>query len=435
MNDSEYARFHTDQRVGVIKANPKDLEQWSNAFIFDIYTMVPELQQDDPKNLYERLTQIKAPIFLALADKEPFIPGTAFNGLKDLGRDVITPFMTRMTLAGNRPILKIYPNAGHFIHTDNPVEYAAYVTDFVTTGNVDTSSPLATDRLINGATASASAAPVPSEPRRNVADGGPEQVECTMSRVRAGEVHLGWRTWGEGDITVVFIHGNLACKEWIEFAAPLFPSGVRVIGIDWRGCGESDRPPAAPDYANYSMRQHAQDMLAVLDELNISFCHLATHSTGGIIAARMLLMQPERFGKVFALDPVTPLGMPFNEEQIGLFRAMMASREVTRAVMATAASSLFVPEGLSPNTVPLFRDGLGEMKAFFERILDNTFGVAEGIWIGTPFNLNRERESGELERRMPEIRQASPSSGARRTAGFHRSISRECPLRCRIAAW
>jgi len=69
-----------------------------------------------------------------------------------------------MTLAGNRPILKIYPNTGHFIHTDNPVEYAADVTDFVTTGSVDTSSPLATDRLINGMTTSASSAPVPASP-------------------------------------------------------------------------------------------------------------------------------------------------------------------------------------------------------------------------------------------------------------------------------
>jgi non-heme chloroperoxidase len=225
-----------------------------------------------------------------------------------------------------------------------------------------------------------------------------------MPRVKAGEVHLGWRSWGEGDVTVVFIHGNLASKEWIELAAPLFPSGVRVIGIDWRGCGESDRPTAAPDYANYSMRQHAIDMLAALDELEISFCHLATHSTGGIIAARMLLMQPKRFGRVFALDPVTPLGLSFNAEQIGLFRAMMASREVTRAVMATAASSLFVPESLAPNTIPQFRDGPGETKALFESVLENTFGVAEGIWIGTPFNLNLERESGELERCMPEIR-------------------------------
>jgi len=224
-----------------------------------------------------------------------------------------------------------------------------------------------------------------------------------MPRVTAGEVSLGWREWGKGDVTVVFIHGNLASKDWIELAAPMFPNGVRVIGIDWRGCGESDRPTALPDYSNYSMQQHALDMLAALDALKIPFCHLATHSTGGIIAARMLLMQPQRFGRVFSLDPVTPLGMSFNADQIGLFRTMMASKEVTRAVMATAAASLFVPESLAPDTVPRFRDGLADVQALFERILEQTFGVSEGIWIGTPVNLTRERESGDLQRRMPDL--------------------------------
>lgn len=154
-SDSEYARFHTEQRVGLTKGNPKELEQWCNVFIFDVYTIGAELQQDDPKNLYDRLTEIKAPIFLAFGDKEPFIPTPAFNGLTDLGRDVITPFMSRMTNAGNRPMLKIYPDTGHFIHTDNPVEYSADVVDFVTKGTLDTSSPLGTDRMIRGAVASA----------------------------------------------------------------------------------------------------------------------------------------------------------------------------------------------------------------------------------------------------------------------------------------
>jgi pimeloyl-ACP methyl ester carboxylesterase len=225
-----------------------------------------------------------------------------------------------------------------------------------------------------------------------------------MNRVQAGEVQLGWREWGRGDVTVVFIHGNLASKDWIELAAPLFPFGLRVVGIDWRGCGDSDRPKPAADYSNYSMQQHAQDMLAALDALGIDFCHLATHSTGGIIAARMLLLQPQRFGRVFALDPVTPLGMAFNSDQIGLFRAMMGSKELTRTIMATAASSLFAPESLAPNAVPRFREGLGEIPALFDRIIEQTFAVSEGIWIGTPVNLTREKESGELERRMAEIR-------------------------------
>ena len=115
MNDSEYARFHTEQRVGLTKGNPKELEQWSNVFIFDIYGMVVELQKDDPKNLFDRLTQIKAPIFLAFGAKEPFIPGTGLNGLKDLAGDIIVPFTNRMTLAGNRPTVKVYPDTGHFI--------------------------------------------------------------------------------------------------------------------------------------------------------------------------------------------------------------------------------------------------------------------------------------------------------------------------------
>ena len=71
--------LHTEQRVGLTKGNPKELEQWSNVYIFDIYGMVAELQQDDPKNLYRRLTEIKAPIFLAFGDKEPFIPGTGLQ--------------------------------------------------------------------------------------------------------------------------------------------------------------------------------------------------------------------------------------------------------------------------------------------------------------------------------------------------------------------
>jgi len=150
MNDSEYARLHTEQRVGLTKADPKELEQWSNVYIFDIYGMVVELQKDDPKNLYRRLTQIKAPIFLAFGAKEPIIPGTPLNGLKDLAGGVIVPFIERMAAAGNRPTVKIHPDTGHFIHTDNPVQFPTDVVDFVELGNVVVNSPTAIDRLVNG---------------------------------------------------------------------------------------------------------------------------------------------------------------------------------------------------------------------------------------------------------------------------------------------
>jgi homoserine O-acetyltransferase len=171
LRDSPDARFHTEQRVGLIKGNPAERQQWVDEFIYDIYGMVSELQQDDPKNLYERLTQLKCPIFLAFGDKEPFIPGAAFNEKTDLANDVIVPFMVRMTNAGNEPTLKIYPNTGHFIHTDNPVEFAADVVQFAQTGKVDTGSPLVVDRMINGMSASAKAA-APA-----AASGGPSPTQ------------------------------------------------------------------------------------------------------------------------------------------------------------------------------------------------------------------------------------------------------------------
>ena len=66
--------------------------------------------------------------------------------------------------------------------------------------------------------------------------------------------------------------------------------------------------------------------------------------------------------------------------------------------MATAAASLFVPESLAPDVMP--EEGLHDINAFYERILEETFSVSEGICLGTPFDLNLGQESSELMRRM-----------------------------------
>jgi len=158
LRDSQYARLHTDQRIGMIKSDPKEFQQWVDLFIYDIYTMAIELQEADPNNLYRRLVNIKAPIFLAFGAKEPFIPGHAFNGLSDLSREAILPFMRRMAVAGRDLTVKVYPSAAHFIHTDEPVAFPEDAVDFTKTGRVNTTTPGTVDLIINGA-ANAPAAP------------------------------------------------------------------------------------------------------------------------------------------------------------------------------------------------------------------------------------------------------------------------------------
>lgn len=223
-----------------------------------------------------------------------------------------------------------------------------------------------------------------------------------MNRVKVNGLEFAWREWGEGQTVVLFIHGNLASKEWISLAAPHFPRGVRTIAVDWRGCGDSDKPAPLPDFSNYSITRHADDMLGLLDALGISFCHLATHSTGGIISTRMLLKQPERFGRVFSLSPVAPQSFIFPPDKAAFFGQMKMNKALTRQVMAHTAPSLFQPQSLQSGNA-LFKPDLGPRARLFDIIVDQAFAVSDGIWFGTPYAITQEARSGFLKSRMGGI--------------------------------
>ena len=211
-----------------------------------------------------------------------------------------------------------------------------------------------------------------------------------------GDIRLNYAEWGSGD-TVVFIHGNLACGRWFDLVGPLVADHFRVIAVDWRGCGGSDQPVPLSDYSNYTVRQHALDMLAAIRCLGIDRCHLATHSTGGLISTYMVLMEPDRFGKVLALNPVGPMGLAIPPEIYALLEAMKGSREKTRATLALTAPTLFRPETLTEESRPMFADrATPAQQQLFDRLVDQTLQVSDGIWFGTAIDLDRHWRTGGL---------------------------------------
>ena len=225
-----------------------------------------------------------------------------------------------------------------------------------------------------------------------------------MPRVNVGPLALNYLEQGTGDSTVVGIHGNLGCADWLALVLPQLPQSLHVIAPEWRGCGDSDKPLPDVDFANYSMRTHANDMLALLDRLNIRHCHLYGHSTGGIICSHMLAAQPERFGKVLMLDPVTPLGLQLAAGQLGVLAQMKRERDVAFAGLASAAPTLFRPETLVAGQMPQFADtASGAQRELFERLIDRTRVLSDGIWFGTPHDLAAEWASGGLAARMPQM--------------------------------
>lgn len=225
-----------------------------------------------------------------------------------------------------------------------------------------------------------------------------------MPYVQAGDIRMHYVEHGQGDRVVAFVHGNLGCTEWMNMVFPLLPDDLHVYAFDWRGCGESDKPAPTEDYANYSMDTHARDLLNALDALGIRRCDLANHSTGAVICDHALLLDPDRFGRVLSLDPVAPRCLRFDEAGMGLFAAMKADPQVAFAGLATAVPTLFKPETLVPGQMPVYRDEApAERRALFQHLVDRTRVLSDGVWFGTPTQLTREHDSGELARRVRSL--------------------------------
>ena len=225
-----------------------------------------------------------------------------------------------------------------------------------------------------------------------------------LPRINVGALALNYVEHGSGDAVVLAVHGNLGCADWLALVLPLLPQTLRVIAAEWRGCGESDKPEPAVDFSNYSMRTHADDMLALLDALGIRSCHLYGHSTGGIICSHMLAAQRERFGKVLMLDPVTPLGLQLAPGQLGVLTQMKKDRDMAFAGLASAAPTLFRPETLVAGQMPRYADSATPaQRALFERLIDRTRVLSDGIWFGTPHALAEEWSSGALAAQMPQM--------------------------------
>lgn len=90
-------------------------------------------------------------------------------------------------------------------------------------------------------------------------------------------------------VTVSFA-GNFGAWGWIGRLNQL---GYQVIGMDFRGHGQSAKPH---DPAAYGTDNLARDVLALIDYLDLPSVSLIGYSLGSIIALELLHRAPDRFG-------------------------------------------------------------------------------------------------------------------------------------------
>jgi non-heme chloroperoxidase len=137
---------------------------------------------------------------------------------------------------------------------------------------------------------------------------------------------------------VIMLHGTSDSSFSFSRVLPLMPSHLRVIAVDQRGHGNSDRPAFG-----YSMDAFASDLLALMNALQIDRATIVGHSMGSFIARRAAEKAPGRIRRLVlvgsAMSPqnaviadllqtVQTLTDPVDEQFIREFQASTLARPV-----------------------------------------------------------------------------------------------------------
>jgi pimeloyl-ACP methyl ester carboxylesterase len=102
---------------------------------------------------------------------------------------------------------------------------------------------------------------------------------------------------------VVLLHGITSSSRTWDFLVPRLTDSWRVIRLDFRGHGGSDRAPGA-----YGADGYLADAVAVCEQIAGHACPMIGHSLGGVTAAALAQQRPDLVTRVLLED--APLSMP-----------------------------------------------------------------------------------------------------------------------------
>jgi pimeloyl-ACP methyl ester carboxylesterase len=123
--------------------------------------------------------------------------------------------------------------------------------------------------------------------------------------VRGGDLAVFQYGDGSGE-PVLLIHGVTSSNRAFQlFADALIARGKAPFAVDLRGRGDSNSLPAP-----FGMKQHAEDMAAVIDHFGWDNPDVVGHSMGAFVTAALVGLFPEKVGQVVLADGGIPLPLP-----------------------------------------------------------------------------------------------------------------------------
>ena len=158
-----------------------------------------------------------------------------------------------------------------------------------------------------------------------------------MPTIAHNGVTLAYEDRGAGKPALVLIHGWTCDRSFFARQADYFARQHRVVSLDLRGHGESDKPQGP-----YPIAAYADDIAFAIDQLGLGKAIAVGHSMGGITALQLAAAHPDKVAAIVMVDPAPFVFPPELKAAVeGLVSAIEAGNQEPRRQFI--ANNLYLP--------------------------------------------------------------------------------------------
>ncbi|MEE4729595.1 alpha/beta hydrolase [Pseudomonas alliivorans] len=149
---------------------------------------------------------------------------------------------------------------------------------------------------------------------------------------------LHYEEYGQGD-PVLLLHGlGSSCQDW-EYQIPALTLHYRVIVMDMRGHGRSDKP-----HERYSIKGMSNDVEALIEHLRLGPMHVVGLSMGGMIGFQLAVDHPHLLKSLCIVNSAPQVKVRSPGDVWQWARRWTLSRLVSMEAMGKALGKLLFPK-------------------------------------------------------------------------------------------
>jgi pimeloyl-ACP methyl ester carboxylesterase len=138
-----------------------------------------------------------------------------------------------------------------------------------------------------------------------------ERMTAKQVKIRNNQVEINYFQQGQGDTTVLFLHGWCIDGTYWKNQVEYFSKNYNVYAIDLPGFGKSKA-----ERTNYTIEEYANDVTAFIDTMNLKNVVIIGHSMAGEIMLQTALTNNPKIVGVVGVDNFKFIDVAFTPEQM-----------------------------------------------------------------------------------------------------------------------